>query len=147
MGRILAIDYGKKRVGIAVTDPSQLIANKLTTVSTHELWSFLAEYFRKEQVEEVVIGYPRQMNNMASEAVQYINPFLKRFRKRYPDIRLELADERFTSKLAFQAMIEGGVKKMARRDKAMVDSISATILLQSYLEKKRREKERREEKL
>jgi len=137
MGRILAIDYGRKRVGIAVTDPGQIIANRLTTVPTHTIWDFLKEYFEKEQVETVVVGYPRQMNNQASEAVRYINPFLKRFQKVYPDILLELFDERFTSKMAFQTMIDGGLKKQKRQDKALVDSISATIILQNYLEQKR----------
>jgi putative Holliday junction resolvase len=137
MGRILAIDYGKKRVGLAVTDPMQMIATRLTTVATHTLWDFLKEYFQKEKVETVIVGYPRQLNNQASEAVIYINPFLKRFQLEYPDIQLETIDERFTSKMAFQTMIDGGVKKQKRRDKAMVDTISATIILQNYLEQKR----------
>jgi len=137
MARILAIDYGKKRVGIASTDPTQLIANSLTTVSTHLLWDFLSEYFKKEKVEKVVVGYPRKLNNEPSEAVNYINPFLKSFQKKFPQIQLEIFDERFTSKMAFQAMIDGGVKKQKRRDKAMVDAISATIILQNYLERKR----------
>ncbi len=137
MGRILAIDYGKKRVGLAVSDPQQLIANKLTTVATTDLWRFLQSYFQKEQVDEVVVGYPLQLNNTPSEAVVYIDPFLKRFKRSYPGICLELIDERFTSGMAFKAMIEGGVKKMARRNKEMVDAISATIILQSYMEQKR----------
>lgn len=137
MARILAIDYGKKRTGLAVTDPLQLIANRLTTIPTHTIWDFLESYLQKEEVEMIVVGYPRQMNNEASEAVKYINPFLKKFGLKYPEIKMELMDERFTSKLAFQAMIEGGVKKQKRQDKAMVDGISATIILQSYLEQKR----------
>lgn len=137
MARILSIDYGKKRVGLAVTDPGQIIATRLTTVPTHTLWDFLKEYFGKEQVECVVVGYPRQMNNEASEAVRYINPFLKKFQKTYPDIQLELYDERFTSKMAFQTMIDAGLKKKQRQDKAMVDGVSATIILQNYLEQKR----------
>lgn len=137
MTRILCIDYGKKRVGLAVTDPQQLIANRLTTVSTHTLWDFLKNYFEKEKIETLVVGYPRQMNNEASEAVRYINPFLKKFQKIYPAVKLELYDERFTSKLAFQAMIDGGLKKKQRQNKAMVDAVSATIILQSYLEQKR----------
>lgn len=137
MTRILCIDYGKKRVGLAVTDPQQLIANRLTTVSTHTLWDFLKNYFEKEKIETLVVGYPRQMNNEASEAVRYINPFLKKFQKIYPSVKLELYDERFTSKLAFQAMIDGGLKKKQRQNKAMVDAVSATIILQSYLEQKR----------
>lgn len=137
MARILAIDYGKKRTGLAVTDPLQLIANRLTTIPTHTIWDFLESYLQKEEVEMIVVGYPRQMNNEASEAVKYINPFLKKFGLKYPEIKMELMDERFTSKLAFQAMIDGGVKKQKRQDKAMVDGISATIILQSYLEQKR----------
>lgn len=137
MGRILAIDYGKKRVGLAVTDPSQIIANKLTTVATNELWDFLQNYFSNETVEEVIIGYPRQLNNQPSEAVTYINPFIKKFKRKYPEMHLELMDERFTSKMAFQTMIDGGVSKKGRRNKAMVDAISATIILQNYMEQKR----------
>lgn len=137
MARILAIDYGRKRVGLAVTDPSQIIANSLTTVPAHTIWNFLEEYFQKEQVETIVIGYPRQLNNQPSEAVSYINPFLKKFQVKYPDIQVELHDERFTSKMATQTMIDGGVKKQKRRDKALVDAISATIILQNYLELKR----------
>jgi len=131
------LDYGRKRVGIAVTDPGQLIASRLTTVPTHSLWDFLKDYFEKEKVDTLVVGYPRKMNNEASEAVRYINPFLKKFQNIYPEIRLELFDERFTSKMAFQTMIEGGLKKKQRQDKAMVDAVSATIILQSYLEQKR----------
>ena len=137
MARILSIDYGKKRVGIAVTDPAQIIANRLTTVATHTIWDFLKEYFEKEQVETVVVGYPRQMNNQPSESVRFINPFLKKFQNVFPKIKLELFDERFTSKMAFQTMIDGGLKKKKRQDKAMVDSLSATIILQNYLEQKR----------
>lgn len=137
MGRILALDYGKKRVGVAVSDPQKIIANKLATVATHTLWDFLKTYMINEQVEEVVVGYPLQMNNTASEAVVYINPFLKKFKEKYPDVRLEIVDERFTSKMAARTMIEGGVKKMARRNKELVDAISATIILQSYMEQKR----------
>ncbi len=137
MARILAIDYGKKRVGLAVTDPTQIIANSLTTVSTHEIWNWLETYFQKENVEKVVVGYPRKMNNQPSEAVNFINPFLKKFQQKYPEIELELFDERFTSQMAFQTMIDGGIKKQKRRDKAMIDAISATIILQDYLERKR----------
>lgn len=140
MGRILAIDYGRKRVGIAVSDPQQIIANKLATITTHSIWDFLRTYFQNEQVDEVVIGYPLQMNNTASEAVVYINPFIKKFKEKYPDKPLEIIDERFTSKMAFQTMIDGGVKKAGRRNKAMVDAISATIILQSYMEQKRNKK-------
>ncbi len=137
MGRILAIDYGKKRVGLAVTDPLQIVANKLTTVRTHELLDFLKDYFKKEEIESIVIGYPRQMNNEASEAVRYINPFIKKIQKLHPELPVHLVDERFTSKIAFQTMIDGGVKKKGRRNKELVDAISATIILQSFLEEKR----------
>ena len=109
MKRILAIDYGRKRVGLAVTDPAQIIANRLTTIATHTIWDFLKDYFQKEKVETVVVGYPKQMNNQASEAVIYINPFLKKFQSIYPKVHLEIIDERFTSKMAFQTMIDGGV--------------------------------------
>jgi len=137
MARILSIDYGKKRVGLSVTDPGQMIANRLETVPTHEIWSFLEKYFAREDVEIVVVGYPRQMNNEASEAVRYINPFLKKFQEKYSDIHLEVFDERFTSKMAFRAMIDGGLRKEKRQDKALVDGISATIILQDYLEFRR----------
>ncbi len=137
MGRILAIDYGKKRVGLAVTDPLKIIANKLTTVPTHTIFDFLGNYFREEEVECLVIGYPRQMNNEASEAVRYINPFIKKLQKLYPEMPVELVDERFTSKMAFQTMIDGGVKKKGRRNKELVDAISATIILQSFIERKK----------
>jgi putative Holliday junction resolvase len=140
MSRILAIDYGKKRIGLAVTDPGQIIANRLTTIPTHTIWEFLKEYFLKEKVELVVVGYPKQMNNEPSDSVRFINPFLKKFQKTYPEIRLDIFDERFTSKIAFQTMIDGGLKKQKRKDKAMVDAISATIILQGYLEKKRNTK-------
>ncbi|MBK6281563.1 MAG: Holliday junction resolvase RuvX [Draconibacterium sp.] len=134
MARILSIDYGNKRVGIAVTDPQQIIATRLTTVPTHTIWNFLNEYFQKELVEKVVVGYPLQMNNEASEAVRYINPFLKKFQVQYPEIILEIFDERFTSKIAFQTMIDGGLKKQQRQNKELIDGISATIILQNYLE-------------
>jgi len=141
MSRILAIDYGKKRVGIAVTDPEQLIATRLTTVATHTIWDFVSGYFLKEKVEKVIVGYPLTLNNQPSEAVKYITPFLKKFQLKFPEIELELVDERFTSKLAFQAMIDGGLKKEKRKDKALVDGISATMILQDYLERKRHIKE------
>ena len=137
MGRILAIDYGRKRVGLAVTDPMQIIATKLTTVRSHDIFDFLKEYFQKETVEKVIIGYPLQMNNEASEAVLYINPFLRRFQKLYPDMPIEQVDERFTSKMAFQTMIDAGLKKKDRQDKGTIDAVSATIILQSYMEQQK----------
>ncbi len=136
MGRILAIDYGKKRSGIAVTDPLQMIANGLDTIASDNLIDFLTRYFKEEQVDLVVVGHPKQMNNQPSESVIYINAFLKKFHKVFPQMRVEFVDERFTSQIAFQAMIAGGVKKQKRMDKALVDKVSATIILQSYLETK-----------
>ena len=137
MSRILAIDYGLKRTGIAVTDPLQLIANGLTTVSTSELWKFIVEYLSKEHVELLVIGYPVKMNNTPSAPVSAIDAFITRFEKNYPDIKVEKVDERFTSKIAQQAIIDGGVKKKGRRDKALVDTVSATIILQSFMESRK----------
>ena len=137
MSRILSIDYGKKKTGIAVTDPMQIIANGLTTVETSKIWEFLADYLSKNEVERLIIGLPKQMNNEPSESMKYINPFVGRFKKLYPNIPVEFEDERFTSKLAFQAMIDGGLKKKERQNKALVDEISATIILQSYLETKK----------
>ena len=134
MGRILALDYGRKRVGIAVSDPLQLVANGLTTLHPEELFAFLSEYFRKEDVEAVVVGDPKQMNMQESEATVYIKPFLKKFRQQFPGMELQLFDERFTSKIALQALIEGGAKLKTRRDKSLRDKMSATILLTSYLE-------------
>ena len=137
MSRILAIDYGKKRTGIAVTDPMQIIANGLTTVATHELVDFLLNYVKQEEVERIVIGHPRQMNYEDSENMKNIIPFMNRLKKVLPDMPVELVDERFTSVLAHQAMLASGLKKKARQNKALVDEISATIILQSYLESKK----------
>lgn len=137
MGRILALDYGQKRTGIAVTDPLQMIANGLTTVPSAEVLAFLAEYVHKEVVEAIIIGYPRQMNNMPSQAVKYIEPFVRKLKHTFPDMEIVMVDERFTSKMAVQTMIEGGAKKKMRRNKKIVDMISATIILQSYLESRK----------
>ena len=137
MGRILAIDYGKKRTGIAVSDTLQLIANGLTTVPTVELMSFLTDYVSREPVERIIVGLPKQMNNEASENAKRIEPFVRTLRKAMPNIPVEYVDERFTSVLAHRAMLEGGLKKKARQNKALVDEISATIILQDYLESKR----------
>ncbi len=134
MARILAIDYGKKRVGLAVTDPLQLIANALETVDTAKILVFLQQYIAKEPVERFVVGYPQNLDNTPAEAAQYVEVFIKQLQKHFPEIPISLEDERFTSKIAFRTMIDGGVKKMARRNKAMVDKISATIILQSYME-------------
>ncbi|MEI6142970.1 MAG: Holliday junction resolvase RuvX [Mariniphaga sp.] len=137
MGRILSIDYGNKRVGLAVTDPLKIIATRLTTVATNDIWVFLSDYFGREEVELVLVGYPRQLNNEPSEAIRYINPFLKKFQMVYKNIPLKLMDERFTSKMAFQAMIDAGVKKKDRQNKETIDGVSATIILQSYLEEQK----------
>ena len=137
MGRILAIDYGKKRTGIAATDVLQIIANGLTTVPTSELMDFLLKYVEKEPVERIVVGHPKQMNNEDSANMKRITPFVNLLKKKLPQIPVEMVDERFTSVLAHQAMLDGGLKKKARQDKALVDEISATIILQSYLESKK----------
>ena len=136
MGRALAIDYGRKRCGLAVTDPLRIIASPLVTVPSGELEAFLKDYIPRENVTEVVIGYPVTVNNLPSESVKYIDPFIARFRKLFPMVELHLADERFTSQMAMRTMIEGGVKKSSRRDKSMVDRISASIILQSWLTRK-----------
>lgn len=137
MSRILAIDYGKKRTGIAVTDPMQIIANGLTTVPTHTLMDFLMNYVQKEQVERIIIGHPKQMNNEDSENMKNIVPFMNQLKKKMPQMLVELVDERFTSVLAHQAMLTGGLKKKDRQNKALVDEISATIILQSYMESRK----------
>ena len=133
MGRILAIDYGTKRTGIAITDEMQIIASGLTTVDTKELLSFLKNYVDSEKVDKFVVGLPKQMNNMASESESYIQKFLEQLTKAIPNIPIERVDERFTSKMAFQTMIDSGLKKNQRKNKALVDEISATLILQSYL--------------
>ncbi len=135
MGRIIALDYGKVRTGIAVTDTLKLIASGLTTVSTSKLFDFLSEYLQKEEIDTLVVGEPKQMQDKPSESESYIAKFLNEFKKRYPGIKVERQDERFTSKLALRSMIEGGMKKKKRRDKALVDEISATLILQAYLER------------
>lgn len=134
MGRILALDIGRKRTGIAMTDPLRIIASPLETIPTHKVIDYLAELFRKETIDILVVGYPRQMNNTLSEAVNYIKPVINSIKKRFPEMPVELADERFTSKMAMQAMIDGGMKKKDRQEKSNVDKISAAIILQSYME-------------
>ena len=137
MARLLAIDYGRKRSGIAVTDTLQIIANGLTTVPSHTIINFLKDYIAKEPVELIIIGLPRQMNYEESESMQYIKPFVKKLQKEIPDIPVEYFDERFTSRMAQQTMIDGGLKKKQRQNKALVDEISATIILQGYMEGRR----------
>lgn len=134
MGRILGIDYGNKRIGLAVTDPLKIFASPLGTIRTMDFEKFMADYTKNEKIDELVIGYPVQMNNNPSESVKYIDPFLKKMKKLFPGVPTHLVDERFTSKIAFQTMIEGGVKKKDRRDKSMVDKISASLILQSFLD-------------
>ena len=137
MSRILAIDYGRKRTGLAVSDTMQIIANGLTTVPTHELLDFIAGYVQKEPVERIIIGLPKQMNNEVSENMKYIEPFVRLLKKKIPEMPVEFVDERFTSVLAHRTMLEAGLKKKDRQNKALVDEISATIIFQSYLESKR----------
>lgn len=136
--RILSIDYGKKRTGIAVTDPLQIIAGGLATVSTSELYDFLVGYVSREPVERIVIGEPRQSDGSPSENFARVEQFVNRWRKSQPTVPIEFYDERFTSVLAHRAMIDGGLRKKARQNKALVDEISATILLQDFLESRRR---------
>ncbi|GMN09453.1 Holliday junction resolvase RuvX [Croceitalea sp. MTPC9] len=135
MARLLALDYGKVRTGIAVTDEIQLIASGLTTVKTSELFIFLKTYFKEEDVERVIVGEPKQMDGSASEAESLIQKFLNKFTEQFPDIPLDRQDERFTSKMAVQSMIASGVKKKQRLNKALVDEISATLILQAYLDR------------
>ena len=137
MARILSIDYGKKRTGLAVSDPLQLIAGGLATVATNELYDYLTQYVAREQVERIVIGEPRQPNGQPSENLARVQQFVNRWRKQRPDIPIEYYDERFTSVLANQAMLDAGLKKKARQDKALVDEISATIILEDYLRSKK----------
>ncbi len=135
MARILSIDFGKIRTGIAITDELQIIASGLTTVETKVLLPFLKDYFSKENVELVVIGEPKRLNNEPSEVVPILNEFIKKFRIDFPEMPIERMDERFTSKMAFQTMIDSGLKKKQRQNKALVDEIAATIILQDYLNK------------
>ena len=137
MARILAVDYGKKRTGLAVTDVLQIIANGLTTVPTHTLMDFILDYVGREPVERIVVGLPKQMNNEPSENMIRIEPFVNRLRKVLPNIPVEYVDERFTSVLAHQAMLDSGLKKKDRQRKELVDEISATIILQSYMDSRK----------
>ena len=131
----MAIDYGQKRTGIAVTDPLKIIASSLATVNTHEIFSFLDSYLDKEKVELLVLGYPRQMNNKDSESFKYVKQFEIAFSRKYPGIKIVFEDERFTSSIAAKAMVEGGMKKSERKKKENLDKISAAIILQSYMQR------------
>jgi putative Holliday junction resolvase len=133
MARLLAIDYGTKRCGIAVSDPLQMIATGLTTVHSKDILTFLETYFQKEKVEVIVVGEPKKMNGEATDATVHVNNFIKQLQKKFPEIKIARVDERFTSKMAFQTMIDSGLKKKARQNKELVDEISATIILQSYM--------------
>ena len=134
MGRILGIDYGSKRIGLAVTDPLQIFASPLITVSPGDFDNYIKDFLKTNEVDAFVIGYPVQINNQPSTSVVYINPFIKKLKRTYPEKNIYLADERFTSQMALRTMIEGGVKKKDRKDKSMVDKISASIILQSFLD-------------
>lgn len=134
MSRILAIDYGRKRTGLAVTDPLQIVANGLTTVATAEVLDFLVSYMKKETVERIVVGLPKQSDGSYSENMKYITPFVQRLKKQLPEIPVEFYDERFTSVLAHRTMLDCGLRKKDRQNKALVDEISATIILQSWME-------------
>ena len=131
MGRILAIDYGKKRVGIAVSDPGRIIATGLQTVLSHEVLKFLQDYTAKETIDLFVVGYPKQMDNTDSESMIYVKPFLTALKRKFPTIPIEMFDERFTSVIAHKALIEGGASKKKRQDKALIDTMSATLILTS----------------
>lgn len=135
MARILAIDYGIKRTGIAVTDPMQIIASGLTTVATETIFSFLEQYFETENVEKIIIGEPKQMNGLPSQSAESITVFIDKFKTAFPNLEIIRMDERFTSKMAVQTMIASGLKKKQRQNKALVDEIAATIILQDYLNK------------
>jgi putative holliday junction resolvase len=137
VGRILAFDFGKKRTGIAVTDPLKIISSGLTTVETNEIFNFIIKYLETEQVELFVVGYPVSMDNTRpSQSLPLIKKFIKDLKNKFPSIPVEIEDEHFTSKMAMRAMIEGGIKKMKRRDKGLIDKVSAAIILQSYMERK-----------
>lgn len=137
MGRIIAIDYGQKRVGVAVTDELQLIANGLTTVHVKDIWDFLQNYISEENVDCIVVGEPKDLKNRPSDSSRFIEPFVNRLKKNYPHIKLERYDERFTSKMALDTMLESGIGKQKRQNKALVDTISATLILQSYMNAKK----------
>tara|TARA_R110000868_G_scaffold89103_8_gene248171 strand:- start:2790 stop:3200 length:411 start_codon:yes stop_codon:yes gene_type:complete len=133
LGKILAIDYGEKRIGLAVTDDMKMIAFGLTTVATSEIFTYLTDYIPRENVETIVVGEPKQMNNTASESEVHIIPFLEKLKEKFPSTPIKRHDERFTSKMAFQTMLDSGLKKKQRKNKALIDEISATIILQDFL--------------
>jgi putative Holliday junction resolvase len=133
MGRILSIDYGQKRVGIAVSDEMRIIATGLKTVASKDIWTFLKDYFSQENVDCIVVGQPTDMQNKPSDASRFIEPFVGKLRKIYPALKIDRYDERFTSKMAQEAMLAGGLRKKKRQDKALVDTVSATLILQSYM--------------
>lgn len=135
--RVLAIDYGRKRTGLAVTDPLQIIAGALDTVATADLENYVLQYVKREQVERIIVGHPRQMNGEDSENMSHIVPFVDRLRELLPNMPIELWDERFTSVIAHQTMIDAGLRKKARQSKPLVDKIAATIILQSWMESHR----------
>jgi putative Holliday junction resolvase len=137
LDRILAIDFGTKRTGIAVTDPMKIIASGLKTIPTHQIFDFLKSYFSEENVSEIVVGYPRKLNNQPSESVKYIHPFVNKLKKLYPEKKISLIDERFTSKIAFQSMIDAGLRQKQRQNRELVDQISASLILQGYLESRK----------
>ena len=137
MGRIIGIDYGTKRIGIAVTDPMQIIASPLTTVANVAFDDFIDDYTKKESVEAFVVGYPKKLNNSTGNTVKLIEPFIKKLKKRFPEMMIKLVDERFTSVIAMRSIIDGGVKKSDRQDKSITDKISAALILQSYLDSKK----------
>jgi putative holliday junction resolvase len=141
MGRIIGIDWGLKRIGLAVTDPLRIFASPLTTVGTGEFYKFIDDYIKNEEVDAFVVGYPVQMNNKPSASVSYINPFIRKLKKNYPDITIYLEDERFTSQIAHRTMLDGGLKKKDRQDKSIADKISASIILQSFMDNKSNTKE------
>ena len=135
MGRIIGIDFGRKRIGIAVTDPLKIFASPVNTVNNQEFEPFIDEFLKKEKRDCFVVGYPVRLNNEPSESVKYLDPFIRRLKKKYPEIPVNLADERFTSQMAMRSMIEGGMKKTDRRDKSVIDKVSAAIILQSWLDR------------
>jgi len=137
MARLLALDYGTKRVGIAITDEFQMIASGLCTIRAHDCMDFLKDYLSKESVSDIVIGLPKDLNNKKTDATPYVKGFAKQIRKEFPDLDVHFIDERFTSKIAFQSMIDGGLKKKDRQNKALVDEVSATLILQSFMEQKK----------